>query len=128
MESSEYSVQGVRLLSYQYNLKFQLFCQRKNKILRSAGRCNHPVGESLFQFSFGCTCRLRAREVFLQSGRAADRHGAANPDELPGAGIKNLLILEIKNFLANFHGTPFCSMNACHFHVIYYIHPAKGTS
>jgi len=106
----------------------QLFCHGKDKILRPAGWRNHAIGKSFFQFSFGCTRLLRAREVFFQSGRAADRYGATDPDQFAGSGIKYLFILEIKNFLADFHGSPFCNENGCCFRAIYYIPPANGIS
>lgn len=95
----------VRLLSLR--LEFQLVRHVQYKILCPAGRGDHPVGKGFFQFGFGCTGLLRAREVFFQSGGTADRHGAADPDQLPGTGIQNLFILEIKNLLANLHGSPF---------------------
>jgi hypothetical protein len=84
--------------------EFQFFSHAEHKILGPAHRRNHAVGEGLLQFRFGCACRLRTCEVFLQSGGAADRHGAANADQLPGPGVKNLFILEIEDFLPYSHG------------------------
>jgi hypothetical protein len=83
--------------------EFQLFGQVKDKVLGPPGGGDHAVGQSFPQFSFSCTCLLRAREVFLQSGGAADRHGAADADQLPGPGIQNLFVVEIEKFLPDLH-------------------------
>ena len=65
--------------------------------------------------------------MFLQSGRAADRHRAADPDEFPRPCIKNLFILEIKNLLADFHDSPFNGLQRWNFAPIYYRIMANGT-
>jgi hypothetical protein len=98
MEGSDYFFQTENFLN------FQLFRHVQHEILRPAGRGDHAVGQGLFQFGFCCTCFLRAREVFFQSGGAADRHGATDPDKFPGARVQDLFILEIEKLLADLHG------------------------
>jgi hypothetical protein len=82
---------------------FQLFGQVQHKILGPPGGGDHAVGQSFPQFSFCCTCLLRAREVLLQSGGAADRHGAPDADQFPGSGIQYLFVVEIEKFLPDLH-------------------------
>ena len=96
----------MALLSCGQILNFQLFSHGENKILGSACRRYHPIGNGLFQFRFSCTCLLRGREVFFQSGGTADSYSTADPDKLPLPCVQNLFILEIENLLADFHDSP----------------------
>jgi hypothetical protein len=83
--------------------EIELCSQTKDEILGPTGRGDHAIGQGFFEFSGGCASILRDREVFLQSGRAADRHRAGYPDQLPVLDVQDFLILEIENFLAHLH-------------------------
>jgi hypothetical protein len=77
--------------------------QAEDEILGPAGRGDHAIGQGFLEFSGGGAGVLRDREVFFQSGRTADRHGAGHPDQLPVFHVQDLLILEIENLLAHLH-------------------------
>jgi hypothetical protein len=78
----------------------QLVRQGEHKIFRPACRGDHAVGQGFLQFGVGGAGFLRGREVFFQSGRAADGHGTADPDQLSGARVQHLFVAEIKNLLS----------------------------
>ena len=42
--------------------------------------------------------------MFLQSGGAADRNRAADPDQLPGFRVEYFLVFELEDLLADLHG------------------------
>jgi hypothetical protein len=84
-------------------LPVELLHHIHGKILGAAGRGDHPVGHGLLQLRFRCPGVLRDREVLLQSGRAADRHGAADPDQLAGLHVKHLGVLEVENLFPDLH-------------------------
>ena len=86
-----------------FGSEWELIFQGEYEIFCPAGRGNHAVGQGFPQFGAGGACFLRGREVFLQSGGAPDRHGAADPDQLPGPGIQHFLVGEIQDLLANLH-------------------------
>ncbi len=89
--------------------EFQLPGKIQDKILGPPRRCDNPVGEGFLQFGVRCAGFLRAREVLLQSGGAPHRHGAADPDQLPGPGVEHLLVLEVENLLSDLHRQPLLS-------------------
>ncbi len=91
--------------------EFQVPGHIQHEILCPTRRRDNAVGQGLLQFRIVSARFLRAREVLLQSGGAPHRHGAADPDQLPRPGIENLFILEIENFLADFHGRLSFSVN-----------------
>ena len=72
---------------------FKLFELAEDKILGPSGGGDDPVGHGLAEFIRGGACILRDREVLLQSVRASDRHGAGDPDQLPGPDIEHFGIL-----------------------------------
>ena len=109
----------LQMVSYAFS-DFQLFGHVQHKVLGPPGGGDHAVDQSFPQFSFSCTCLLRAREVFLQSGGAADRHGAPDADQLPGPGIQHLFVVEIEKFLSDLH-----KALPVGFPVIYYMIAAK---
>ena len=79
----------------------------ESKIFCPARRGDDAVGHRLLEFRLACPCLLRDREVLFQSGRAPDRHCAADPDQFTGLGVQHLLVVVIEDFLAYFHKFPF---------------------
>ena len=73
------------------------------KIFRPAGGGDHAIGHGLTEFGFGGPCLLRDREVLDQSVGAADRHGTANPDQLPGLDVEHFFVAVVEKFCAAFH-------------------------
>jgi|GEM_PF-3340042 hypothetical protein len=85
-------------LAFLLHAQHEIFCP--------AARRDDAVGQGLLDFRCRCACLLRDREVFAQSVRTANRHGAGDSDQLAGAQIQHLFVLEIKNLLAYFHRSP----------------------
>ena len=94
------------MVKYDLQLQPQFFEHAESEIFRPSGRRYDAVGHRLFQFSFGCPCLLRDREVFLQSGGTVHRHGTPYPDQFAGLGVEDLFIVVIEYFLVYFHGHP----------------------
>ena len=91
------------------SLIFEFVHEPDHEILGPSGRRNDAIGEGLLQFRRSSSRFLRAREVFFQSGGATDRHGAADPNELPGFCVENFFILEIENLFPYFHPILLCA-------------------
>ena len=90
-------------------LQVQLLFHTQDKVLCPPRRCNDAIGEGFLQFGPGSAGFLRSREVFFQSGGAADRHRAADPDELPGLCVEHFFILKIEDFFPDFHWFLLCA-------------------
>jgi len=88
-------------------LKPQLLSQAKYQILGPPCGGDDAIGESFAQFCLCGTSLLRGREVFLQSGGAAGRHGAADPDQFPGTRVEDLGVFEIEDLLLYPHMASF---------------------
>ena len=84
----------------------ELLLHAEDEVLRSSRRGDDAVGHRLLQFRFSGACFLRDREVFLESIRAADRHGATYPYQFPIFDIENFFILIVQDLLADLHGQP----------------------
>jgi len=82
----------------------QLLQHPQGEVLRPSRRGDHAVGHGLLQFRLAGACLLRDREVLLQSVGASDRHGAGDPDQLPGFDVEDFLVLVIEKLLAHLHG------------------------
>jgi hypothetical protein len=86
----------------------EFFKLAEDEVLGPAGGGDDPIGHGLAEFFRGGACFLRDREVFLQSVGAPHRHGAGDPDQLPGPDIENFGIFVVEHLLPDIHGeSPF---------------------
>ena len=80
------------------------FCfHAEGEVLCPSRGCDNAVGDRLFQFGLRGTCLLRDREVFLESGGAADRDRAADPDQFTVFHFEDFLILVVEDLLPDLH-------------------------
>ena len=96
----------IRLTPYALHLTVfepQLGEHLLDEILGPPRRGDHPVGHRLTQFVIGGPCLPRDREVLVQSVRAADRDGTADPDQFAGLDVKHFGVSVVEEFAAGLH-------------------------
>ena len=107
MRSEESVPRPVRLTPYALLLtvfQSQFGEHFLDKVLGAPRRGDHAVGHCLAQFIIGGPCLPRDREVLVESVRAADRHGAADPDQFASLDVEHFRVGVVEEFAAGLHG------------------------